>query len=99
MESAEVLVKKHRHKSSEISSPGFESHLNLIVVDFVAQPVAVGGEGDDVAVGKVRDDEAFARQRQVERVGQAGRGVERSQQVAEGRVDENGAVCWYMGSL
>ena len=61
-------------------------------MDLVTKPVAVGGEGDDVAVGKVGDDEAFAGQRQVERVGEAGRGVEGPEQVPEGRVDENGAV-------
>ena len=59
----------------------------------VAEEVAVGGEGGDVAAGEVRDDEALARQRQVQRRRQRGGRVQRAQQVAERCVHQDGAVC------
>ncbi len=62
-------------------------------MDLVPESVSVRGESDDVAVGKVGDDEAFPRQGDVHRVRQAGGRVQRAKQVPEGRVHQNWAVC------
>jgi hypothetical protein len=62
-------------------------------VDLVPEPVSVGGESDDVAVGEVCDDEAFPREGDVHRVRQAGGRVQRAKQVTESRVHQNWAVC------
>ena len=59
----------------------------------VAEEVAVGGECGEVAAGEVGDDEALARQRQVQRRRQGRGAVQRAQQVAERRVHQDGAVC------
>ena len=66
--------------------------LNLVVVHLVAEEVAVGGECGEVAAGEVGDDEALARQRQVERRRQRRGRVQRAQQVAERRVHQDRAV-------
>ena len=68
-------------------------------MDFVSESVSVRGEGDDVAVWKVSDDEAFPRERDVHRVRQAGGRVQRSEEVPEGRVHQDRPVCEKIESL
>ena len=66
--------------------------LNLVVVHLVPEEVAVGREGGHVAAGEVRHHEALPRERQIQRRRQVGGRVQRAQQVAEGRVHQDGTV-------
>ena len=58
----------------------------------VPEPVAVGGVGHDVAAGEVGHDEALAGQGQVQGGGQPVGGVQGAEEVAEGRVNQDGTV-------
>lgn len=69
-----------------------QSDLNVVVVDFVPESVAICCKCDDVPIGKVGYDKAFARQDQVAGTGQVGRDIQTSQQVTERRVNQNGTI-------
>ena len=68
------------------------THLNLVVVNLVPEPVSVGRVGDDVTAGEVRHHEALPRQRDVDGRGQPHGGVQRAEEVAEGRVHQDRTV-------
>ncbi len=67
-------------------------YLDVIIVNFVSEPVSVRGESHDMSVGEISDDESLTGKRDIHRIGQSCRRIQGSQQVAEGCVDEDGAV-------
>ena len=65
----------------------------MVVVNFMSKPVAIRRESNDVAVGEISDDKSFSREGDVHRIRQSGRRIQRAEQIAECRVDEDGTIC------
>ena len=75
-----------------IKDSRFPTHLDVIIMNFVSEPVSVRGESHNMSVGEISDDESLPGKRDIHRIGQSGRRVQGSEQVPEGRVDQDGAV-------
>ncbi len=58
----------------------------------MAKAISVRRKGYDVTATEIGNDEALSRQGQVDRTGEAVRSVQRSQEVAEGRVHQDGSI-------
>ena len=67
-------------------------YLNVVVVDFMSEPVSVRRESHDVSVREIGDDKSFSRQRDVHRIGQPGGRIQGPEQIPKRCVNKDGTI-------